>query len=240
MTDPERAKALEQLLLSEPAAARITGELVAKMLHGFSIPRLKDCDWFAERIRPLVWVIARQRMPLGDAEKRDELRALAARLRELWEDIRNLSGDIYREELELMGDLEARPNDSLARELLQASRGHDQMLLWRAKFFEELAFRFAEKRQPPKWRAKARREWRVRIALQLMPIFEEGFGRKATLNKWPSATEEKSLGPWAEFYQRVMSAALGENAVPDLEGVLTDARRELGSSGYSPGDFIGE
>src|SRR5204863_379627 len=97
-----------------------------------------------------------------------------------------------------------------------------------------------EAKQPPKWRAKYKREWRIRVALYLMPIFEEGFGRKATLNRWPSRRGDRWLGYWADFYQRVVGATLGELATPDLEGLLLDARKQLGASGYSPGDFIGE
>lgn len=239
MTDPERKRSIERLLLSEPVAARVTGGLMEEMLEGFGLPQRKDCDWFAEQIRPLVWVVARKQLPKGNAAKRDEAVALAQRLRELWADLRIFAREAHYDEIELIRELERNPEGFHEKQLISAYY-NDERLVWRAKFLELLASRLDEQKQAPKWRAKAKRHLRVGIALQLMPIFEEGFGRKATLDKWPSTTGDKSLGHWADFYQRFMAATLGEKATPDLEGVLTEARRQLGASGYSPGDFITE
>ena len=52
----ERADAIERLILSEPAAARITPDLIGEMLQGFALPPLRGLDWLSESIRPLVFV----------------------------------------------------------------------------------------------------------------------------------------------------------------------------------------
>jgi hypothetical protein len=200
---------------------------------------LKSSDWFVECIRPLVWVVARKRMPKGHAEKRDDLLGLAARLRELWMDYRSFNHHVGDEFHEFTRELENEKDGYQQKRLLAAYYG-DETLVWLAKYLEAVAGRLDQKKQPPKWRARERRRWRVWIALELMPVFEKSFGRKATLNKWPSVSGDEGLGSWADFYQRVMAATLGENVTPDLEGVLTEARKLLGASGYSPGDFLAE
>lgn len=75
-------------------------------------------------------------------------------------------------------------------------------------------------RQRPKWRRRARRDRLVRLALELTPVFENLTKRRATVDNWP---ESKSLGPWPEFYARVVKLALGTKNIRDLRGILTEA-----------------
>lgn len=239
MIEEERARLIQQMILSEPAAARITPELMADVLKGCDLRPLRGAEWFADTIRPIIYIAARQRLPKGNAEIRDDLLSFASRLRDLFMDSMAVRRDAGDECLAFAQELESRRGEFWPKHALAAFY-NPESLVWLAKFYEHVAERYHAQRQPPKWRAKARRDARVSLAMQLTAVFEEGFGRRATLNKWPSGSQFSSFGAWADFYQRVMGEALGERATPDLEGVLTEARKRLTESGYSPGYFIRE
>ena len=224
MTDAAAGAA--KILASNPASARVTPELIGEMLTGFTLIPLKDLAWFSNPIKVLAYIVSTTRLPKGNAEIRDGLLDVAERARDLFRDVRILSNDAHDELFRYIRELEALPEDIEAERTLGALYGSER-LLWLAKSFEALAERFDEKPQSPKWRAKTRQNWRVWIAVELTDLFEQGFGKSATLIKWPSQTENASLGPWADFYQRVMGTIFGEKATPNLEGVLAEARKQI-------------
>lgn len=229
----ERANAIERLILSEPAAARITPDLIGEMLQGFALPPLRGLDWLSESIRPLVFVMARTRLPKGNSEIRDELLKLAARARDLHRDIMLTRRDAFYELSAFAYELEEQKENYSASKALKAYSEPENLVLF-AEFYETVAGRLDNKSQTTKWRAKARQNWRVWLAVALSPMFEECFGRKAALDKWPAASGNESLGNWADFYQRVMGAAFGEKATPNLEGVLVEARKQVRTGDIRP------
>ena len=76
--------------------------------------------------------------------------------------------------------------------------------------------------EKPHWSDKLAKEERILRAQFLSPVFEVAFDRKPTVNRWP---ERKSLGPWADFYKRIVDLAFGPWASSNLEEVLKVARK---------------
>ncbi|GEM_PF-3387069 len=79
---------------------------------------------------------------------------------------------------------------------------------------------------PPRWRDTEKRKRRLRFANSLAVIFEEAYGRDATINSWPDDHGQPRLGPWADFFDRIACMALQIDKVPNLEGLLKAARRK--------------
>lgn len=74
------------------------------------------------------------------------------------------------------------------------------------------------------WRSAERRRERIWRGQFLAPIFEAAFGQPATANNHPHGPES---GPSAFmiYYQKVVALAFGEQATPDISGVLKAACR---------------
>jgi len=82
-------------------------------------------------------------------------------------------------------------------------------------------------RQASKWRQSEQRRLRVWRGERLIPVFENAFGRKITLNGWPSDPRHHAATPFMDFYQRVTKLAFGEEITGDLSGVLKEARKSV-------------
>ncbi|QLC22074.1 hypothetical protein HFP51_07710 [Parasphingopyxis sp. CP4] len=79
---------------------------------------------------------------------------------------------------------------------------------------------------PPRWRSAEKRKRRLAFARELALIFEKAYGREATINNWPDENGEPRLGPWANFFNRIACLTLRIEKVPNLTGLLKEARRE--------------
>lgn len=79
---------------------------------------------------------------------------------------------------------------------------------------------------PPRWRSAEKRKRRLAFARELAVVFEEAYSRDATINNWPDDTGQPKLGPWANFFDRIACLALQIEKVPNLAGLLKEARRE--------------
>ena len=79
---------------------------------------------------------------------------------------------------------------------------------------------------PTRWRDSERKKRRLHFANYLAVVFEEAYGREATVNNWPDESGQPRLGPWADFYDRIACMALQTHKIPDLVGLLKDARRQ--------------
>jgi len=81
------------------------------------------------------------------------------------------------------------------------------------------------KPQPPRWRSAMKRPGRVSFAIELSGVFEEAYGRSATVNNWPDGSGRPKGGHWADFFGRVARLALRVDHIPDLLGLLKEARK---------------
>lgn len=245
-TDAER---WSRIYLSEPKTARITPELIASALEGFSLPPRRDIGWLARGVQAAVYMVANADYPLeqGHAATRDELQLLAYKARGLWLDIFQMSSEA-REQIDrfiwspwVEGDKEAS-SDSIEPQTL-AWNSATQELHWLGNFLDDAAKYVGAKKQGQKWKTAAMQYWRMQFAYWLAPTFQKGFGRKPGLSK-PRVTNawgqrrsgRRSLGHWADFYQRIMVAAFNEKATPNLALVLGLARKR-GMPSFSAGMF---
>lgn len=100
---------------------------------------------------------------------------------------------------------------------------------WLSAFLRDAARETKAKRGP--WRSSEERQIRLERALYLAIIFEAAFGERVTANNWRADgwrgdAYSKAKTPFMDFYQRMVKIAFGEEATPDLSGVLKDACRE--------------
>lgn len=80
--------------------------------------------------------------------------------------------------------------------------------------------------EPSRWRAAEKKKGRIRFAVNLATVFEEAYGREATVNNWADGSGDPILGPWPKFFNRIACLALKLDRVPDLSRLLKAARRE--------------
>ena len=222
---------MTELMLSEPTIAKLTESAVAEALAGFELKPKREMLWIARAIQGAVYATLPSADERSDrpsnAEVRDEILKLARDCSKLWLDLsdRSHAADsaiwdrAFRNWISRVGDNHetikiGEPSDYTA--FSDALR----QLEWISSFLKGAAV--ALERQPPNWRRAELREQRVIRAQFLSAIYEEAFGVQPTVNTWPTA---KSLGPWADFYQRIVALAFGERATPNLEAVLDEARR---------------
>jgi hypothetical protein len=214
-----------RLMLTEPTIAKLTEQAVTDVLDGFPLQPNQSMAWLARAIQGALYASLHNASDgperQSNADTRKELEKLASRASELWLAIqqrsdaadsaawdfafRNWSGDGPMD-----GDPQApwnRFNAALAQ------------LEWLARFMRGAAE--AQSSQAPKWRQTERREQRICRAQCLSPIYETAFGVEPTVNTWLG----NDGGPWRDFYQRIVAFAFGEQATPDWEGVLDEARR---------------
>ena len=218
-----------QLLLTDPQIARLTPELIGEALEGFALPSLKDTAWIARAVQAAVTVgnMSNDGKPdrKGNAKVRKELAGLAKRASDLWFALstrsgqadsalwsfafENWLGDRDIEEAALMGETTQLKvfSDAIQRlELLPA-------------ILAGAANHIGNQTQSGPWRAGERMNRRIELAMCLSPVFQSAFGRKAT-----PTNDGPLYGPWGDFFQRIMAAAFSEQATPNLETVLKEAR----------------
>lgn len=95
-----------------------------------------------------------------------------------------------------------------------------------ASFMREAANRLLNRGDPPRWRDSERRKQRISFANELAPVFEEAFGRDATVNNWTDDAGVPNGGPWPDYFNRIACLAFQVERIPDLLGLLKVARQE--------------
>lgn len=235
-------KAMEEelvisLMLSEPRIKRLTEPVIKKALDGFALKRVKDWAWMERAVRVAVYYgmrngIAPERVSNADVEK--ELSRLSKLASSLWLELFGISHAAkdalwYYDFDNWVGSPPGAIREGEMMGQSAEQRAYQELvdrLNWLSAYLNSAAQHTGKKRQAARWRDGERRERRINLAICLSWVFEKAFDRQATVNKWPDESKRRSLGPWADFYQRIMAVAMNEHPVPDLEGVLVSARRE--------------
>jgi hypothetical protein len=220
-----------ELMLSEPTIAKLTEPAVARTLESFELKPRREMSWIARAVQGVLYASMRSADERPDrrsnAEIRDELSRLGSECSKLWLQLAERSSEAdgaiwdraFRDWIaDTKDDLEA-PELGEPTEYKAFNEAFHR-LDWLAGYLKKVGA--ALERQPPNWRRAEQREQRIIRAQYLSPIYEEAFAAEPTINTWPTA---KSLGPWADFYQRIVALAFGERATPNLEAVLDEARR---------------
>jgi len=220
-----------RLMLTEPTIAKLTEGAVATALSSMSITPRRDHAWLARAVQGALYTSL---TPASDgphrqsnADTRNELTKLATQASTFWLSLveRSSSADqalwdaAFRRwdgEGGTTIDGVAIGEPSLYAEFTKTIARLNSLTTFLRQAAEEI------EAQRPNWRRTEQRENRIFRAQCLSPIYEEAYGLEPTVNSWPGRS---SLGPWSEFYQRIVALTFGENATPDLEGVLDEARR---------------
>jgi len=218
-------------MLTEPTIARLTEPVIAQALEGFELAPIRPVSWIARATQGALYCTLKnvedgpERQ--SNTETRDELNALALRARDLWRDIhaRSPAADsaLFYSAFsrwdgeggtEIDGSVIGEPSDYSAFTL---SLNHLEGL---ARTLGLASEQLEEQKGP--WRNAERREQRVVRACFLSPVYELSYGREPTINERPLAS---SLGPWPDFYSRIVSIAFGKHETSNLRDVLKEARR---------------
>lgn len=241
MTENEKAMEEElviSLMLSEPRIERLTEPVIEKALDGFALEPVKDWAWMARAVRVAVYCgmrlgIAPDRV--GNVKVKRELSRLSKQASKLWLNLFNMSHAAKDAlwDFDFHNWVDSPPGEIREGELMGQSaeqRAYRELvdrLNWLSAYLNSAAQHVGSKKQATRWRDGERRERRIYLAMCLSWVFERAYDRQPTVNKWPDGSKRRSLGPWADFYQRIMAVALNEHTVPDLEGVLVRARGEV-------------
>lgn len=212
----------------------VTPEAVTSALAGFA-PRLlqgKDMDWLAMAVRRSLAISIPSASDgpkrTSNADTRAELNRLAALTEMTWLELfqcddaadsrlwnhawRNWDGKGGAD----FGDGMVIGEPSDYRRFKAAVAELD----WLASFIREAA-RATEGQCGP-WRQTEEKRLRVLRAQFLAPVFESAFGRRVSANNWPSGTHRKPSA-FMDFYQRMVELAFGEQATPNISGVVKAA-----------------
>jgi hypothetical protein len=221
---------MTQLMLSNPPIARLTEETIASALLDFPLEASPGLNWLARAIQGALHFSIRWG---GDPDRpsnveiRDELHGFADNLSALWLSLSqrsNAADDALwdyafrnwsHEGDEVLNHLIAETPPSYRRFGEAIAQ-----LGWLAGYLRRASA--AQEPQKPNWRRAEGREERIMRAQCLSIVYEFAFDAAPTLNRWPTS---KSLGNWADFYQRIVALAFDEKATPNLEDVLREARR---------------
>jgi hypothetical protein len=218
-------------MLSNPTIARLSEPVVAEALHGFELTAVRPMAWITRGVQVALHCTLRNVEDGPDrqsnADTRNELGALASRASDLWRDIfeRSPAADSALWLAAFMGwDGEGGKEVDgvvIGEPSQYAGFTSDLGSLERLASFLRVT---ANKLKIPQgsWRDAERRELRVERAHWLSPIFEESYGQEATVHDWPNS---KSLGPWADFYSRIIAAAFDRHETSNPREVLKEARR---------------
>lgn len=91
--------------------------------------------------------------------------------------------------------------------------------------FEKLLIALEAKNQSPKWRQALMRQQRIALAYRLTAVYESCFSDTAKPGGGSAMKEIFEENNWTKFYQCVASEFFKENATPDRQAVLWEARR---------------
>lgn len=219
-----------QLMLSNPPIARIKEEAVTAALLDFPLGPKPGFKWLTRAIQGALHFSMRwggnPERP-SNVEIRDELHGLAENLSAQWLALSQRSSAADDALWYYAFRNRSREGDEVKNHLIAETppsyRQFGEALAqldWMAAYLNRASA--AQEPQKPNWRRAEGREQRIMRAQCLSIVYELAFGTAPTLNRWPT---RKSLGNWADFYQRIVALAFDEKATPNLEDVLREARR---------------
>ncbi|MDP9424013.1 MAG: hypothetical protein M3Q19_14490 [Pseudomonadota bacterium] len=215
-----------QLMLSEPTVARITEAVVGEALEGFELEPVAPTWWIARAVQGALYCTLKnvEEGPerQSNAETRDDLADLAKRAGDLWKDIAERSPAVDDALWwAAVRRWEGEESDFASANSEYSSLVSNLAYLDRLASFLTKAANDMEPQRGP-WRNAERHRLRVERAHYLSPVFELAYDRKARVDDWPMS---KSLGPWPDFYQRIVSVAFGERVTPNLREVVKEGSR---------------
>lgn len=209
----------------------VTPEAVVKALAGFALPLSpgRDMDWLAMAVRRSLAIclpsVSDGPERTSNADIRGELERLAALTGQTWLELFQCD---HAAESRLWdyawhhwdgeggtdignGMVMGEPSDYRRFKAAVAE------LDWLACFMREAAKATDVHRK--QWRNPERKALRIQRGQYLAPVFEAAFGQPVSANNWPSG---KDTNPTAfmDFYSRMVALAFGENATPNISGVL--------------------
>jgi hypothetical protein len=210
---------------------RVTATAIEHALSGFALP-LADAwthEQLAEEVRQALSLPQRhfQSQRLSNQEIRTRIQRLSGAASKLAAGFEDLGGEA---ELHIAGSsFKASGKNNFLGFLHTERTGYATFYRWasQAKLMAQYLEAVAEdvSRQSPQWRRKVDRDLRVVAGAALIPVFEQAFGTRATVNSWPSDIRHSKPTAFMEFFQLVMKLVFDENAVPDISGTLKRARK---------------
>ena len=230
---------IDNLHRTDPFIAAITPTLIENALKGFTLEFVTG--WDMPRLASAIQNVANLGRAhhsdgpkrVGNADAKKKIQKLAVLASELQSGLRELPEEadhfVFWEAFhcfESLSDLpDSEPFGFSGNDFIQE---FTTPLARIAEILDMAAWRASSQMQSQKWRTKAEQTLRIRFAIGLSRHFEAAFGKDATVNNWESAN---SIGPWAEFYQRMRAAIFAEQPTPNLLYVLKEARkRKVGPS----------
>lgn len=192
-----------------------------KVLAGFPLRSRQEIPWLLNAVRSALFAVS----PPADqahnrrenCEVRDELFDLSSKVQDAWLGLQTRSPEVDAAVFDLAYDASDPSEESIGQRQFQAAVHQMEFLF---VFLRRAGMKLEVQKQ--KWRTGESKEERIQVAQALAVVFEEAFDRRATLTRGPLA---KSLGPWADFYERVVVLAFGGHARLNLEEVLREAHR---------------
>lgn len=220
---------MERFFARDDWLPHVTAEAVADALKVSGLP-LQPCyslDWLATAVRRALAITIRHVTERperqSNRETKRELERLATRAGKLWLAVqeRSAAADsaIWLHSFNLwngeggtdVGDgiVMGTPSDAKRFELALAE------LDWLSSFLREAARGVAK--QKPRWPEGETRQIRIERAEYLAPIFKTAYGINELIR-------------FKDFYQAMVTLAFDEGDIPDLESVITEARRRHSQS----------
>lgn len=214
----------------------VTPDAVASALAGFALPLSpgRNMDWLAMAVKRSLAIslpdISDSPERTSNADIRDELERLAALAGSTWlelfqcnqaADSRLFDDAWHRWDGESgveVGDGIAMREPSDYRRFKAAIAELD----WLAGFMERAASATEVPRK--QWRNPERKALRIKRGQCLAPVFEAAFKQSVSANNWPSG-KDRNPTAFMDFYGRMIALAFGENATPNISGVLKAACR---------------
>lgn len=226
---------LERFLHRDCMLPNMTAEAVADALDGFPLQCRYSMDWLATAARRALAISIRA---AGDRPERQsnsdtkaELEKLAARAGKAWLAIQERSEaadgaawDYAWRHSPLEGKTTidgmtiGQPSDY--RRFSEALAHLD----WLSSFLRDAAN--SMDLQAPRWREAEAREIRIERAQHLAPIYKAAFGLDELIR-------------FTDFYQRMVALAFDEGDIPDLEALISEARRRHSQTPVTFGEGTG-
>jgi len=215
---------MERFFARDDMLQHVTPEAVSEALtlSGLPLQPRYSIDWLATAVRRALAItirhVSERPERQSNRETKRELEKLATRAGKLWLAIQERSdaadSAIWLHSFKLWsgedgtdvggGIVMGTPSDAKRFELALAE------LDWLSSFLRDSA-KSAEVQQP-RWREAETREARIERAEYLAPIFKTAYGFNELIR-------------FKDFYQAMVTLAFDEGDIPDLEAVISEARR---------------
>jgi hypothetical protein len=205
---------------------KVTAEAVADALHGFPLQCRYSMDWLATAVRRALAITIRAAGDRPDRQSnrktKKELETLASRAAKAWLSIqeRSYSADSALFDFAFRnwhGEGALSDDDQSDWASLTAALAH---LDWLSLFLRDASK--AIEKQKPRWPEAEARQIRIERAEYLAPIYKTAFGLDELIR-------------FADFYQLMVALAFDEGDIPDLEALMSEARRR---HSQTPATFV--